>query len=251
MSYIPLNLDALLDLAPFVSDEKTRTYLHGVHPDPSTGHYVATDGATLAAIECETAKAAPAKKYASSEESEWGWIIRVDKDFVATVKRLRRAFKPVTLDRLFVSAKAISGEVVTGYIGGVDTPAATIANPELAVAVKMIHGIFPEWQRVVPSTVSKPTERANIQIKPALLNRFGLGIDTSLYLFAPVRDKRKNGSYLDGAERPIVVLNRHRPDFFGVIMPCAFGKRDDPREPIDYAPAWLQQRLGNNLEDLA
>jgi hypothetical protein len=251
MSYIPLNLDALIDLAPFVSDDKHRTYLHGVHPDPSTGHYVATDGATLAAIECETAKAAPAKKFASSEVSDWGWIIRVDKDFVATVKRLRKAFKPVTLDRLFVPAKAIAGEVVTGYVGGAETPTDTIANPELAIAVKLIHGVFPEWQRVVPSTVSEATERANIQIKPALLYRFGLGLDTALYLFAPVRDKRKNGGYLDGAQQPIVVLNRSRPDFFGVIVPCAFGKHDDPRQPLDFAPAWLQQRLGHGASDLS
>ncbi|WP_374312482.1 hypothetical protein [Dongia sp.] len=246
--FIPLNLDALIDLAAFVSDDKHRTYLHGVHVDPSTGHYVATDGATLGAIEDETAKAAPAKKYASGEASEWGWTLRVDKDFIATVKRIRKAYKPIDLDRLYVPHTARAGDVVTAYIGAKENAPFT---PEFSVPMKLVHGIFPEWQRVVPSTVSQASERANVQVKPALLARFALGLDTALFLFAPERDKRKNGGYLDGAERPIIVLNSQRSDFFGAIMPCAFGKRDDPRQPLDYAPGWLQRRLGKVAEQAA
>lgn len=243
--FVPLNLDALLDLAAFISDDKHRTYLHGVHVDPSTGHYVATDGATLAAIEDETANAAPAKKYASEEPADWGWTLRIDKDFIAAVKRIRKAYKPFDLSMLYVPRDAQAGDVVTTYVGARENSHFT---PEYAVPLKLVHGIFPEWQRIIPSTISQASERANVQIKPALLNRFALGLDTSLFLFAPERDKRKNGEYLDGAERPIIVLNRHRLNFFGVIMPCALNKRDDPRQPIDYAPEWLQRRLGNLVE---
>lgn len=251
MSFIALKLDALLDLAPFVGDDKHRVYLHGVHIDASTGHYVATDGATLAALEVAGAVHAPAKKFDSSQPSEWGWIIRTDKDFVASVKRIRKAFKPVPLDTLYVPEGARSGDVVTAYVGAADTPQPEIVNAELAIAVKMLHGVFPEWQRVVPSSVGEATNRSNIQIKPDLLNRFALGGDTSLYLFAPKRERNKEGKQLDGAETPILVLRRGRPDFFGVIMPCAWRDKHGPQHPLDHAPNWLQQRLGHGASDLA
>lgn len=174
-------------MAPFVSNEETRYYLHGIHvtADPSGGvRLAATDGKALIVARD------PEGVYTGPEN---GVIIAVDgfKQFVSACRKKARS--------------SIVGYVVDGDTdaGALHVRYAADPKPEFIHPEPFIDCTFPDYARIVPP-FSEDHLGTKDTFNPELLNRFrGFGANVTLY-------QEKIGC-------PLIVLT---PDLnaFGVIM---------------------------------
>ena len=100
-----------------------------------------------------------------------------------------------------------------------------------AIKVELIDSQIPAWPRVVPSKVAAPDSRALFGFNPDYAERFSVGTSGPIWFCNS-----------DEPGNPVLVVNKNRPEFFGVIMPMhTWAPGETPHHTI--GNSWLRNHL--------
>jgi len=197
---------AIVDrLRPFISNEPTRYYLHGIHISPQDQgcRFEATNGHILGV------------EYAA--------------DIVSTEDMILSLPKPAVLSSaigkfggLFTVYRTPSGHVLgLKKLAANSDDAPAIFDNDLLFARCAIDGVFPDVDRVIPRDATEPS--------PGVFNHKYLAVVAGAIGSQYVKPLGRDSA------SPAVVYNRDQT-FIAVIMPMRDGTEIRP------LPAWLSQR---------
>jgi len=193
-----VTLEYLAWVAPMVSTEATRYYLNGIaiQAHPTEGAFiVATDGHCMAIVHD---KAAVVK-----QDCIW----KVSKDLLRMSARVGGDFKPPKV-KLYDPVAEVSGGAF---------------NREIVIA-ETIDGTFPDWRKVVPTSLGQPLKY--LCFNPEIIAKFTFKVRKSAGGLSLVG----TGDTPEGS--PMSVTKAGAPEFLGLIMPM----RGDPKTQL---PEWL------------
>lgn len=219
----------------FISREKTRYYLNGVHIEPHVNGgvlMVATDGHTLAAV------------YDPTGIADGPHICPVS----PRLRQAARSRKPH-----FAHAVAAEGKQpehsqkqihFVGHVAYLTGGTASVhweSNPVEKISSAHIHtefspaidGTFPEWRRVVPDLINRVWQPDGS--RPFAINGEKIAQFTdAIHLISGSRGRALT-FHAAGRSEPIGIVSHDVPEFFGIIMPMR--GRDCPANPV-----WLENK---------
>lgn len=209
--FIKVRAHYLKMLAPFISSEETRYYLHGIYIVPaSTGVYlVATDGRRMGII------------HDPDGVTNARFICPVNKALLDSCKKDTSA---VFCGRSVFIVPSKDCEKVKGL--------ATAQKKAIFSAILApIDGVYPDWQKVLPTKLSR--RQRPMSINPVYIVDFikvlrAAGIDMK---YSSCLNFYQTG----GSNDPLIVRHPKLPEFVGLQMPM----RIDPIEPL---PNWLPKK---------
>lgn len=229
-----INLEKVRNLAGFCSTEETRYRLQGVSIQPRDGglFYAAANGRVLGSFAADGIAAEPI-------------ILKVTKDFLAACKKIQRDWHNVDLTYLAFDADKPHGSFAAWLVTSLE-PTAEETDIRRQVAVELIDGSFPDWQRGFPKNLAPVADHSRIAID---------AVNLAAFAFAPEKPNNPAagcsffscareiicGTEQEFGTAPIVVLRLRHPDFVGLIMP--FRQKNSC---ADEMPDWIRSHFGLN-----
>lgn len=206
-------------LAPFVSREETRYYIHGIHVErhPARGLLlVATDGHRMAIVHDAggTMTGAPA-------------VCPVSREALTAAARIdREARGSIYCRAVFRGDDLWLGEGVEGQKPPVPRTAVGARDGQQFV-LPAIDGVFPPWRRVVPRKLA-------YRQLPVAINARYVADFLKVGVAAGLKGhEAEHFLFWQGPQPgPLVVRSRLIPEFVGLQMPVAGGR-------LDPLPDWL------------
>jgi hypothetical protein len=229
-----VNLEKIRNLAGFCSTEETRYYLQGVVIQPRDGgaFYAATNGHILGSFESDGIVPETV-------------ILKVTKDFLAACKKIQRDWRNVELRYLTFDADKVFG-TFPAYLTVDLEPTAEEMNIQRQVAVELIDGTFPDWQRIFPQELTPLPHASRLAVDAANLAAFAFAPEkpnghnnpaAGCMFYAPAREMIR-GNLGEFGSAPIVVFRLRHPDFVGLLMPYP-----QERHAAADMPAWVKARF--------
>jgi hypothetical protein len=230
-----VNLEKIRNLAGFCSTEETRYYLCGVLVQPRDGgaFYAATNGHVLGSFEADGIAPEPI-------------IIKLTKDFLSACKKIQRDWRNVAMNYLAFDADKVHGTFAAYLVTSIE-PTAEEMTLQRQVAVELVDGAFPDWQRVFPKELAPVAYHSRMAIDAVNLAPFAFAPDkpngqnnpaAGCSFYSSARDTLR-GAEQEFGTSPIVVLRHRHPDFVGLLMP--FGQENNA---LNEMPAWCRKHFG-------
>lgn len=199
-------------LAPFVSKEETRYYLHGIHVEPAKQGIilVATDGHRMGIIHDVDGSA--------------------KSPFICAVSKGALAYK-AREDALAVFSGQMLGIVPAQYARAVKGPKTAISYAEYIETLGPVDGTYPEWRKVVPAEIKH-------RLRPLSFNaRYVADFAKVIEAAGKKTDFGAGFNFYQtgGPTDPVVARTPAVPEFVGLLMPM----RVDSMEPL---PTWLAKK---------